>query len=363
MSDLIKQVVLIYAMDKNRKITHATEHIVLTETPFADRVSYIPIAGDKIWFYPGCDIPRFKVKQFCMNNKVSVVKTKERSTVRFVGQQTLNEMSFGYNVYRVEKSEFLTWLDSVMCNAYMQLSDDIIKTPSEYVYIYGAALNSFCDEDEFGEKIFKEDYSDMEDVTIRRIPKEENYQQLVDMLQDSQLYYQDGLLNLLNTGMVIDEETYQQMHRLFESSDSDNTRVAMESMANCDFQRSAVYLLMLMRKFGSKINNSGVTHHVNFKSLIKYFQIKNLSSISVDDMIDSLIHQKLLNLDNLNYLLPLALQTLRESGEMRNIKIKDLELSGNAEKAITENILDKQAITISAPILAPEQVSNQESLT
>lgn len=349
-------------MEDNRKINYSVENIMTEGNPFSDKPSYTPTAGDKIWFYPGCDIPRFKVKQFCMNNNVSIVKTKDRSTVRFMGQETVNQTRFHDDLYYMGKDAFLTWLDSVMCNAYMQMRDDIAKCPSDIVYIDHSAYRDFCDEELFAEKIMLPEGIDLPSTEVYRFATPESYQQLVDMISDPGLYYQDDMLSLLNTGIVIDEDMYKRMHELFKSSDADNTRLAMEAMANCDFQKSAVYLLLLMQKYGTKIYNSGTKHHVNFKSLIKYFQIKNINSISVDDMIDSLRHQKLLSLSNLNYLMPMALNRLRENGEMKNIKIKDLELSSEAEKAVAENILDKQVVTTSAPNPIPEPKPNQESL-
>jgi hypothetical protein len=165
------------------------------------------------------------------------------------------------------------------------------------------------------------------------------------MMNDPLLKHQDEMLKQLNTGSVLDEEMYTQIHRLFESSDKENTKLAMEAMANCDFQKSAVYLLLLVKKYGEKIYNSGNRHHVNFKSLLKYFQLTNITNISVDEMIDSLRHQKLLSIDNLNRLMPLAMEVIRESGDMDNIKVKDVELSLEAEQAIAENILDKDPTT------------------
>lgn len=345
--------VMIHGMDDaSRLISYSTKYIIKSDTndalSFLPGVKYVPAEGDRIWFHPGCDIPRFKVKRFCQDNNVAVVKYKEKSTVRFIGPDSIQELIFSYQGNSMHKDSFLAWLDTVMCNAYLQLKEDILKAKSDRVYL-GAALGRFCNEDMFGKKIL--DKTDTSYGYANYVKDDSSYQQIVDMCADPNLKSQDDLLALLNTGTEMDEKMYNDIHRLFESTDKENTRLAMEAMANCDFQKSAVYLLLLVKKYGNKISNSGNVHHVNFKSLIKYFQIKSLDNISVDDMINSLRHQKLLSVDNLNRLMPLAMQTIRETGDLDNIKIKDVELSPEAEQSIAENILDQQ--TTLAPV-APE---------
>ena len=48
-----------------------------------DRV-YEPKPKDKIYFFSGCNVPRFKVKQFCEKYKVARVKFEERATAKFI---------------------------------------------------------------------------------------------------------------------------------------------------------------------------------------------------------------------------------------------------------------------------------------
>jgi hypothetical protein len=352
---MIKTAIMITTMDEaSRLVQWSTKYMLPahngTLITFATTTPYVPAKGDKLWFYPGCDVPRFKVKQFCMNHDVAVVKYKDKSSVRFMGPESIREMIESYNGRFVPKDIFLAWLDNVMCNAYVPLRDAVIATQSTEVYIRNPALGSFCKKDLFGTKVLFQRTDEAAYKNIDYIKDDENYQQLTDMINDTGLRPQDDLLSLLNTGVEMDQKMYEDIHRLFESSDKENTRLAMEAMANCDFQKSAVYLLLLLKEYGSKISDSGNKHHVNFKSLIKYFQIRNLENMSVDNMIDSLRHQKLLSVDNLNRLMPLAMETIRKQGDLQNIKIKDVELSTEAEISVAENILDQQSIPPTPPV-------------
>lgn len=352
MVNIADKAVFIFNLDeKTRHLNYATSTVLRTDSDGSilsfNTHKYVPAKGDKIWFYPGCEVPRFKVKQFCIKHDVAVVKYKEKSSVRFIGPEAIKNLLHQFSAYCIDKQYFINFLDTIMCNAYEKLKEDIVKSESQKVYLYDNMMRTFCDDEAFNGKVLFPSYNDVDDWVIGcKVKDDESLAILTDMINDPGLHHQDDLLSILNTGTVLDEEMYQQIKKMFKSSDNDNTRLAMEAMANCDYQKSAVYLLLLLKKFGSKIQSSGNTHHVNFKSLIKYFQIKTLNSISVDDMIDALRHQKLLNLDNLNRLMPMALKRIKEGGDMRNLIIKEIVLSPDAERAVNENILDKMELTV-----------------
>lgn len=335
----LPKILWIYDFDtENRTITFDESDVFNSSITLNSK--YEPKKGDRIWFYPGCTIPRFKITQFCKKHDVAVVKNADKASVKFLEEQTITELTKSLHLYKYSKAEFITWLDSVMCNAYIELRNTILKY--EDVYIDYGTMQELCSEDNFGAKVFQEDWYGRKNESVKLSKDGNSSAQLLNILNDGNTYYQDAMLELLNSSLVMDEKMYLETRKILESTDKENTKLAMEAMANCDFQRSAVYLLLLLREFGSKIYDSGARHHVNFKSLIKYFKITNISNISLDDIINSLRSHKILNLANLNMLMPMAMQQIKEEGEMENIKVKDLELTPEVEAAIAENILDQQ---------------------
>lgn len=348
----IEQTIRITSMDETTRII-SYEPFYTVDTVDTDSIfnkthtsKYIPTKGDKLWFYPGCDVPRFKVKQFCQAHNVAVVKYSDKATVRFIGPNSLKEMISNSHTYYMKKDKFIKWLDSVMRNSYEDLKKDILASQNDRVYFYNSTpLRQFCNKELFANKILLKEYYNCEGSWSNYLNDEKTYQQVINLLTDSSLRHQDDILSLLNTGTVLDQDMYDQIHKLFESEDKENTKLAMEAMANCDFQQSAVYLLLLLKEYDQKIYNSGNKHHVNFKSLLKYFDISQLTNISVDDVIDSLRHQKLLNLNNLNRLMPMIMERIREQGDMDNIKVKDIELTPEVIASIEENILDQTVVT------------------
>lgn len=339
-----------------RKISYTSQRILNQRVDYKKDFpeiieTYTPTKGDRLWFYPGCDIPRFKVKQFCQKYDVAVVKYTEKSNIRFISPRVIDELIIDSYTYQLPKEYFLNWLSTVMCNDYIQLEQDIIKSSGSIVCMNYSVKDSFCEQKNFSRKLLFSGQQGSYYDHICYIKDEDCYKQIVNISNDKGLYHQDGMLSLLNTGTIMNEDMYRETAKLFESSDNTNTVLAMEAMANCDFQKSAVYLLLLIRENSTKIYNSSNRNHVNFKSLLRYFNITayTLTRLSVDDLLNSLRAQKLLSLTNLNMLMPLIMETVKEKGDMQYIKVKDVELSNEALTSIAENILEPLEIPTPEP--------------
>lgn len=342
--------------DETRAIDYSIEEVVKKELIAND--TYTPTKGDKLWFYPGCTIPRFKITQFCKKHNVAIVKTADKAVIKVISDGTIKELTRKVSMYSLPKSTFISCLDSVMCNAYIQLRNEALAF--EEIHFSYHAASTFMDEETLGKSIVDkwEEFSYKDCI----IPSsEKSSQQLIDILNSSNIYKEDALLSLLNSSIIMTESMYEETRKILESDDKENTKLAMEAMANCDFQKSAVYLLLLLREFGNKIHNSGASHHVNFKSLIKYFKITRLTNISLDDIINSLRSQKILNLANLNMLMPMAIEQIKEEGDMENIKVKDVELTPEMEASLEENILD-QLPPVSEDTNTPETDDSHSAL-
>jgi hypothetical protein len=85
------------------------------------------------------------------------------------------------------------------------------------------------------------------------------------------IHGEEDLLVYLNgkDAITIEEDTFETLDEMFESSDTDNATLAMEIMANAEFRTSLAYILILFFKHHAKIDNSPTKKHVNFKSLIR----------------------------------------------------------------------------------------------
>jgi hypothetical protein len=182
------------------------------------------------------------------------------------------------------------------------------------------------------------------------VARDEDYLPTINKIIGSPIvYHQNELLSKLS-GAVMTEDMYNRVEEMLKSSDEESKKLAIESMASCDFQKSAVYLLLLLYHHSSIIQYIPSKNHANFKSLLRFFNLRTATDITeVDGIINALKHQKLFNLTNLNILMPLVMERIRERGDMENILIKDVELAPEAEAAIAENILDSDVGIVEDP--------------
>lgn len=326
---------------------------------------YHPTAGDKIYLTPGCNVPRFKVKQFCQNNNVALVKYKERANAIFIGPDSIQDkiVTTDYGTYPVPKDHFLKFLDKVVESTdprYLPLIESIQKSENDIVYVITGVYNTLQNKTHFGIKLYKNNPLDKDESTYHYLPSHiasfEDLKELEAYSNDPRYYNQDDMLKLLNTGGTMTEEMYHSIKRLFESTDVQNTKLAMEAMANCDFEKSSVPLLLLVKEFSSKIQNSGNIHHVNFKSLLKFFNITDVQNITLDTIINSLKAKKLLSPSNLHILMPLAMEQMKKDSHLKHFSVVEVDVTDEVKEALKENIL--QDPTVEVVLNEPEEEIN-----
>lgn len=288
---------------------------------------YTPAKDDKIYFYPDCNVPRFKVKQFCEKYGASIVKYSDKASVKIAGENTLKSFIENKTLKEISKEDFVKYLQKFTT---ADVTEIIEKVDSENIYMFYTDTKY---ENTYGAKL-KTHYSSKPFV------KQDCEEKFMSLLNDTNSYDEKEILKRLNTGAVMDEEQYVSIQRLFESKDVENHKLAIEMMANCDFEKSSVYLLLLIHKFGYRIYDAPNRTHVNFKSLLKFFDLKDVRSNQLDDVMGSLIKRKLLSAHNLNVMIPLIKKELDRGSISDYVKIKSVEVTEDVLKALEENILD-----------------------
>ena len=97
------------------------------------------------------------------------------------------------------------------------------------------------------------------------------------------MYLESELLKYINEdSIVIKWDRYEELKMLGSSEDPDNHRMLMQLMANCNYEKSTAYLLMLLKEFGKKITQHKFVDSVNFKSLLNYFKLNKKSLPGLD---------------------------------------------------------------------------------
>ena len=326
---------------------------------------YVPVAKDRLYIFPDCNIPRFKVKGFCEANNLSVAKFKNTANIWFSNEDNIKDSYFEKFRYSssVTKRAILKYLNEAKLkyngNDLIELIQSIENTQANFVLMHGSLVYScknygffngpryeFLDEDDLiktddnGDELPYDktliEYDSDTDYYYFKTPEQEvEYNTLVT---HGNIYDESALVSLLNSELVMDKEIYEGMKNLFESKDNSNHRVAMESMANCDYLKSAIYLLFLVKDYKSEMYNSDMKNHINFKSFLRFFDINVKYHMSFDDIVEILIKKDIMTKECLALLMPFATEQVLESGETKYFKATNVVHSPEVEEAMQKHI-------------------------
>lgn len=258
--------------------------------------------GDRIFIMSGCNIPRFKLSSLKESLGIAISKTAANASIIIYSDDTLKEYI---------NDEYF----SQYCNK--QLLIDYINN------------GNFNNADEIKNILAAENTMDFVSVphwgdwrllslkypSSKRMWKAnpDMLDELEEILTDGKiLMHQNDLLALLNTSVHMTEDMYREARKMFESTDANNHVLAMELMANCDYDKSCVFLLKLLSDFSSEIGNRREKNHVNFKALCKYFGHKMGYRLDIDGCIEILKKKKLLTNDRLDTLMKVSMEEFQE---------------------------------------------------
>lgn len=255
---------------------------------------YVPTQGDSIYLMPGVNIPRVKLRDLALDLGVKIVRDPERANVIISGKATINKITCGRWLHSTTTEEFTKYVEWLKTD---------IDLDTYYTDKYDTAVGA-CNP----EKIYIE-YStgrNMNDAGFATLPGyssavhfvEDEYRDILDGIQNKPIFDESELLAMINgdDAVTITPEVYQQLVKMFQSSDQDNHIMAMEIMANSNYIESALYLLILLERYAHRIGDCHTKNHVNFKSMVSYFNlaVKEIAWLDPDKIAKHLMNLGLL---------------------------------------------------------------------
>lgn len=307
---------------------------------------YTPTPKDKIYIYPESGVPRFKVKEYCVKNKISLVKDFSRANAKFLNVDNfINKRIETKYFIAVRKNVFINFLNRNTGHMSKD-NEEVVRNDNTGIYLIS---NYYYHHFEYNRSnIFKSTLPSAErDVKFSLNPAYESYMcqisvikpecllELEDVSNDNTLHSHQELVLKLSSGMVFDATVYKDIKRLFESTDKNNHVLAMEAMANSDFRLSAVYLLLLFKEYGNEIYAAPNRNHVNFKALRSYFEIDKY--VDLDGIVTRLKNKGLDSKENLNLLIPEIITQLNEDKNIHNFTVTQVEYNGEEQEEIFED--------------------------
>lgn len=265
---------------------------------------YAHTAGERLYFMPGCTVPRIKVREFCAKNGGTIVKEPGRATIIFYSEDTVKELfeCSPSQCYRMSRSHYLKWLkiayENVDSTAHGDMLNTFYKKESALV-LQSQSPFVIIDNRNYVKSIVLGEMSCswLGHVVNSGIPPEhvvestgllvkEGMDDKVVFVDSPLLCHQNAIVKHINV-IEIDDDMYVELSKMLDSDDEHNTTLAMEIMANCNYDRSLPYLMALMKFHSVDIVANKAYNHVNFQTLTKYVDTPGSADWrkrSLDDM-------------------------------------------------------------------------------
>lgn len=300
---------------------------------FPVTTGYVPKEKDKLFFAKSVNIPRVKLKNLTKDYKIKATTKIEDADVVFISGNTTAKYTEASWRYNVRTDKFKEFFEAAVDAGYF---DDYHATKiKDGLEFYEGELIAI-------------DYNTkqiLEDVHIPfRLTEGTSYgsqriyfisEEFVSSYKDilaftGNIYDESELLKYLNgsDALAIEENMYESLCEMFDSSDRDNHTMAMEIMANSQFEESILYLGLLFNKYYNRIQDSRTKSHVNFKSLLALMEIRSgYFHLSIDEIVERLKKHSKLTKENVDLLLKKLGDNITGSGNSTYFKVKTITMS------------------------------------
>jgi hypothetical protein len=324
-----------------------------------NHTDYTPNKGDKLFFLPGVNVPRIKLKDLGLKYGIKTVRDIDVATHVFIGKSTTNKL-LNTEWYYIIPTESLVHLyehsENYMDDYYRENLREILEHYTEDIVLlkYPTASAIRNSNLSFVQEIENTLQSSNVFYTI-----DEEYKTFFPGILNALLYDESTLLKHINgdDSATIDETIFDQLGDMFKSSDNDNHVLAMEIMANCNYAKSLLYLEFLFKEYGHVMANSHTKNHVNFKSLVSYLgKSGHYFSTDIDDVVNSLKVKGQLTIDSLNIIMKHYSKEISQNGGTDCFEVKTITLSEDLLAALNVNYIYEHASDFT-PVQTEEEIS------
>lgn len=232
-----------------------------------------------IYFAPKCSIPRDKAKPFLEEKKIKTVRDRATADVIIASIESIESGIRKDHMYYVDTSDIIPFINGFLRSVDKQSLTDIINNFTGSKVIIDKTLvdpfyvNNHSNPTKLGGSYPQSrltgasfNSGSLQGSWISTIT--DDY--LLDPKNFSNVYSQEQFNNLIGD-TVIDRDAFDSLQTMLKSTDKDNHLVAMTIMAGCNYEKSFVYLALLLEQFGGNtIYNQKYRTSVGFKSLLNW---------------------------------------------------------------------------------------------
>lgn len=322
------------------------------------KTPYLPQKGDKIYFLPAVNVPRVKFKNVCLEYDIKTVRDATQANVFFGNSKSIHQMTDSTWQYKLSTENFLSFIEIIKDKMDKYYYDNIITAFEFYENEFVAVTHNIMAV--INNTLVNVDFT-YSKYSSRLITVDDSYISLYNHLQTVTIYEEATVIDILNgeDATVIDEQMYDQLSQMFNSSDTDNHVLAMEIMANSKYTESLVYLELLFHDHSYRISGSNTKSHVNFKSLVSYLD-KNSRYLEtdIDDIAKSLIAKEQFTTDKIEIVLKYLHEVISNRGDSKYFSVKTVTVNPEYVNLINSNYT-YELIPDYVPEVSPEELFSQ----
>lgn len=262
----------------------------------------------KMFFSKSATVPRYKIREVKDKYNLSVVRDSTKADTIVISKNEIQgNMNHSWGQYIYRREDVQTVLEHCLLptttsntlkllrpyrysSSVVNLIDDkegiqkaidsIKGLPADVEYI----SFSYGYKDKFDSVADALGYTDMKiNTNIHTID-----QAVIDNLSnysDKNIITDSALQSILGSSDM-EHENYVFIDQLLKSSDPGNIELGLTLMANCNFEGSQHYLLILLGDHYNKHRYNKYCHSVAFKSLIDFMNFDKYSSVTLDNILE-----------------------------------------------------------------------------
>lgn len=223
---------------------------------------------DRVYFCKSSTTPRYKIKDYCEKNKITLNKTNR------VGLADAFVINYE-DINHIKKLRFDT--------TYREIPIDGVKVafntniPADNEMRKANKLLHPVD-NYYGDRNLNTTFTLKEIASMPSVKAIQIASKYISIFEILEIFFKDptkyklvfdqtisGQINDYN----LDIATFDSLYKMFSSSNQDDNYLAAEILSNCDREKNKIGVLLLLNKFWSKL---GGKTNTNFKSLIEHFK-------------------------------------------------------------------------------------------
>lgn len=268
--------------------------------------------GDSYCFLPDVSIPRFKIKSMCDKYNVKSTRSSETADYIFIGSLGSKSTS-GMSTQEVTYDTY--WkMNSPQNNAMFE--ELILNFPESFTVTHIDLLNKskmfdiLIKESDIGhlQEWLQQKLGKWKWLLYGYIPKK--FVSLKSPKLYSKLRFQDDILSSINAdSIIITDEKRKELQAMFDTKDNDNIILAMEIMANSNYEESILNNYFLLLDNLHKISNQQSSSHRNFQGFLVFYGVDlrrtpgTINTQGTDDIANLLKEYSKLTKENMEKLL------------------------------------------------------------